>query len=153
MTEIIQALYLASWKPRRISVWGGPPPNQNYCLEGRPLVVQAFPITWVFYEPICISVPAGIVVRGCIQFQQFFWRLFQHVCLFHYGWFMSTSAHNFQIDQQFLTKNVITPSAPPSLFMISPQVTFLFVSPDEKIPQRETFCRYRSGETKKWQEH
>ena len=39
------------------------PKNKNCLLEGWSLVVQASAARWVFWEPICISVPAG-VVRG-----------------------------------------------------------------------------------------
>ena len=48
------------------------PQKRNYLLEGGPLIIQASPTRWVFYEPICISVPAGGVVRGCIQLQWIF---------------------------------------------------------------------------------
>ena len=47
----------------------GDPLKNSYLLEGRSLVIQASQAKWVFYECICISVPAGIVVRGCIQLQ------------------------------------------------------------------------------------
>lgn len=43
--------------------------NRNYLLECRTLVVQASTTRWVFWEPICISVPAGTAVRGCVQLQ------------------------------------------------------------------------------------
>ena len=52
-----------------IYIYISPKKNQNYLLEGGPLVVQATPARWVFWKPICVSVPAGIVVRGCIQLQ------------------------------------------------------------------------------------
>ena len=37
------------------------------------------------------------------------WRLFQHICRFHDGWFTSTPAHTALNIQQFLTKNSMTP--------------------------------------------
>ena len=52
-------------------IQGRTPKNWNYLLEGRPLV-QASPTKRVFWEPVCISVPAGIVVRGCVQLQWIF---------------------------------------------------------------------------------
>ena len=56
------------------------PKNWNYLLEDGPLVVQSSPARWVFQEPICVSAPAGIVVRGCIWLQWiFFLRLSMHL--------------------------------------------------------------------------
>ena len=52
------------------SMKGNPTQNRiNYHLEDGPLVVQASPARWGFQEPICISVPAGSGVRGCIWLQ------------------------------------------------------------------------------------
>ena len=101
-------------------------------------------------EPICISVPAG-GVRGCIQLQWIFWKI-QHICLLHDGWLTSRPAHTPLSIKQFLTKNGNTSVPHPPY---SPDFTprFLSVSLDEKSSQRETFCRYESGETKKWQKH
>ena len=54
---------------------GAPQGNSDYLLEGGPIVVQASPTRWVFQEPICISVPAGVVVRGCIWLPWFFFKI------------------------------------------------------------------------------
>ena len=78
----------------------------------------------------------------------FFLRLFQHICPFRDGWFMSAPAHTTLSVQQFLTKNSTTPKPHTSY---SPDLTlsnFFFVSPDEKSLQRETFCWCGRGEIK-----
>ena len=61
---------------------------------------------------------------------------------------MSTPAHTMLNIQQFLTKHSMNPVPHPPY---SPDLTpsdFFFVSPDEKSPQRETFCWCGGGETK-----
>ena len=58
-------LYITSGVVFR-EVRGGTPQNRNDLLEGGPLVVQAFPTRLVFQDPICVSVPAAGVVRGCV---------------------------------------------------------------------------------------
>ena len=72
-----------------------PTQNWNYLLEGRPIIVQASPTRWVFSDSICISVPADIVVRSCIQVQWIFlkslspclpiswWVIYEHTCPHH----------------------------------------------------------------------
>ena len=99
---------------------------QNYILEGGPLIVQASSARWVFYKPSCISVPAGLVVRGCVWLQWIFLRT-QCICPFH-EWFMNTSVHTALSVQQFLTKNGMTPVPHPPY---SPSLTlskyFLFL--------------------------
>ena len=123
--------------------------RKKHIYVGGPLVVHASHSRWEFSEPICISVPGG-VVRGCVQLWWIFFENFQRVCPFHYGWFISTPA--LLSVQQFMTQNVITPLTPP------------FQSPDpapsdffsccfpgwekKKSPQRETLCRCGKCETK-----
>ena len=53
-------------------MWGDAPKTKNCLLESWPLVVQASPARWVFWEPICISGPPGTVVRGCLWLQWIF---------------------------------------------------------------------------------
>ena len=84
--------------------------RKKHIYEGGPLVVHASHSRWEFSEPICISVPGG-VVRGCVQLWWIFFENFQRVCPFHYGWFISTPA--LLSVQQFMTQNVITPLTPP----------------------------------------
>ena len=129
--------------------WGGTSPeNWNYLMEGRPLVGQVFPTRWLFWETICITAPAGIVVRGCIQLQ----------CPLHDGWFMSIPVHTTLSVQQYLTKNGMTtmPSHPvysPHL----PWVTFfLFVSQLKKVLKGNLFAtaeEVKQNKQKKWQKH
>ena len=64
---------------------GSPPQNMNYLLEDGPLVVQASFTRWVFQGPICISVLAGIVVRGCIWLQWIFLKTFNTFAHFIMG--------------------------------------------------------------------
>ena len=79
----------------------------------------------------------------------FFWRLFQCVCPFHDGWFVTSPAHTALSVQQFLTKNGVTPMPHP---LYLPDLTqsglFCFVFPEEKSTHKETFCRCGRGETK-----
>ena len=46
-------------------------------------------------------------------FCEFFWWLFQRVCPFHEGWFMSSTAHTTLSVQQFLTQNGMNPVTHP----------------------------------------
>ena len=125
-----------------------PPNPQNYLLEVRPLVVQASPARWVFQEPICISVPAGEVVRGCIQLKWifFFWRL--SVCLPVSWWviYECTCAHYTECSAIF-DLNGMTPMPLPPYSCDLTLSNFLFVSLDEKIPPRDAFCWCGRGET------
>ena len=72
----------------------------------------------------------------------------QHICSFYDGWLMSAPAHTTLSVQQFLIPNVMTPCAPPSIFTQSHPKWLVFLSPDEKSPQRETFGWCGRGETK-----
>ena len=97
-----------TWKKPRY-MRGDPTKKQNYLL-GWALVVQVSPTKWVFQEPTCVSEPAGIVVRVYIKLQWIcFWRIFQQVCPFHHGWFMSTPVYTTQSVQQLLTRNSYDP--------------------------------------------
>ena len=96
-----------------------------------PCNIQASPTRWVFQEPICISVPAGVIVRGCILLQRiFFWRLFQRVCPFHDGWWF-TSPHHAECSAVFDWK-WHDPCALPSQFTHSHPKQLLFCSPGWK---------------------
>ena len=93
--------------------------------------------------------------RLCLASVSFFLTTRQ-VCPFHERCFTSTPAHTTLSVQQCLTKNHMTPMLyPPCLPDLSLR-DFLFVSLDEKSPQRETFCGCGRGETTmttKWQKH
>ena len=136
--------------PKRLLFGEIPLPRNpwNYLLESGPLVVQASPPSWEFYEPMYISVLAGIIVRGCVRPQ---WTLFlktQHICPF-YGWFISAHTYTELSVQQFLTKKWHDPHAPASLFARSHLEQLFFCFPWWRTPQRETFCRCGRGETRK----
>ena len=136
------------WKHKLKKIYDrGPQKKRIYLLEGGCFIVQAPPTRWVFPEPICVSGPAGVVVKGCIHLQWIL-RIFQHICSFCCGWFTSIPAHTTVSVQQFLTKNDITPGPALPIYQILPWAMF-FVSPDEKSPQRETFCQCGRGKTKK----
>ena len=63
-----------------------------------------------------------------------------------------TPAHIGLSVEPFLTKNSMTPIPhPPYSPDLSPRDFFLFVSLGEKIPQKEMFCQFGRGETKKRQ--
>ena len=75
-----------------------------------------------------------IVVLIC--FSEFFWRLFQHVCPFHEGWFTRIPAHTALSVQQFLTKNGMVPGPHPPY---SPDLTpsnFFFCFPRWKTSSK-----------------
>ena len=61
---------------------------------------------------------------------------------------MNTPSHTALSVQQFFTKNLHDPRSPPTQLTQSHPRQLLFVSQDEKSPQRERFCRCGRGETK-----
>ena len=66
-------------------------------------------------------------------FSEFFWRLFQCVCPFHDGWFMSIPAHTVLSAWQFLTKSGMTPMPrSPYSLDISPSNFFVCLFPQMK---------------------
>ena len=117
--------------------------NLNYLLEGGPLVVQAS-LTIHLYH--CTSWPCCERLHSASV--NFFWRLFQHICLFHDGGFTIVPAHTVPRAQQFLTKTGMAPVPhPPHSPLLTPNNTF-FVLSDVKSPQREMLCQCGRGETK-----
>ena len=107
---------------------GEPPQRNNYLLEGGPLVVQASSARWVFQEPICVSAPAGIVVRGCIWLQWiFFLRLSMRLPISWWVIYERTCPHHTECSAVFDPKQH-DPHAPPSLFTLSHPnlIPFLF---------------------------
>ena len=105
---------------------GSPQKTQNFLLLGEPLVVQASPTKWVFWEPICITVRAGIVVRGCIQLQ---WIFFEDSTCLPISWWViynCTCLHRAECSAVYDQKRH-DPYAPPSLFSgYHPKWLFLF---------------------------
>ena len=119
-------IYISTWY-----IYEGDPPKQNYLLEGGLLVVQAFPTSWVFWEPVCISVPAGIVVRGCIWLQWIF--LEESSNTFAHFMMGDLRAHLPALHWVFSSfwQNGMTPVPKTPIHLISPQ-TASFVSLNEK---------------------
>ena len=94
-----------------------------------------------------------MVWEAVFNFTELFWRLFQHISLFRDRWFTSTPAPTVLNVQQFLTKNRVKPVPHPPYSSDLALSDFIFVvSPDEKSPQRETFCWCERGLKKKIQQ-
>ena len=132
---------------------GGPPKPWNYLLEGGPLVVQASPTTWVFWETICYGVSAGGVVRGCVWSQ---WLVFGDSTSLPISWqvIMSAPAHTALSVQQFLIKNGMTSVPhPPYIPDLTLRDFFVCVSLGEKNPQRGNVLPMWKKWNKKWQKH
>ena len=122
---------------------GGPKKDWNYLLEGGPLVVQTSPARWVFWESIYISWHCcerlhSASVNFCL--------LFQHICPFHDGWFMSALPMLRWVFSHFWSKVAWPPWATLTIHLISPGATL--ASPHEESLQKEMFCRCGRGETK-----
>ena len=85
------------------------------------------PARWVFYDPLCTSVPAGIVVRNCVQLQWIFLKTLS--TRFPISWWVIYKCpylHPLSV-QQFLTKNGVTPMPhPPYSSNLAPSNFFLF---------------------------
>ena len=127
---------------------GGKPLKWNYLLGGGSFEVQATPTRWVFQEPICTSVPSGVVMRGSVQLQ---WIFFEDTTWVPISWWviylwaqLSTPCWVFGS----FWPTVPWPLCPTlSIHQILPQVTFC-VSLIEKSPQREMFCWCERDERK-----
>ena len=114
--------------------------GQAPCSIGFPLLAEC---SW--NPPVSVSrLTLWAAVFG---FSEFF-GLFPCICPFHDGWFTSAPAHTVLSGQQFLTKTSMIPMPHPPYSSNLTRVTFFFVSLDEKSPQRETFCRCGTGESK-----
>ena len=96
-------------------------------------------------KPTCISVPAGIVVRGCVQLE---WIVFEDSMYLRISWWViykQTWLHCPECSAVFDQKHVAPcPTLP--IHLISPQETFF---PGwKKSSQREMFCQCGRRETK-----
>ena len=99
--------------------------TQYYILAGGCLVVQASPAMLMFKEPICISVPAGIVVRGCAWLQWIFLKtISMHLPIS--GWVICecTWPHSAECSAVFDQKMAQPPCPTLPIHLISPRVTF-----------------------------
>ena len=89
---------------------------------------------------ICISVPAGVVVRGCAWLQRICFEDSFSALTISDGGFTSAPAHTKLTVQQFLTKNGMTP-VPHSPYShdLAPN-DFFFVSLGEKVLKGKCFA-------------
>ena len=122
-------------------------PPWSYLPESKPLVVQASPTRWVFWEPICISVLAGVLVRGCIWLQ---WVLLRTPSMHTFTHFMRGDlwAHlptPCWVFSSFRPKTSWSPFPTLLIYPFLPQVTCSCL-PWWKSPQRETFSPCGRGE-------
>ena len=131
-----------------VAIRGRPKENKNYVLEGKPLIAQASPARWVFWEPICISVPAGVVVRGCMRLKGIFledsFNMFALIMLGDLQAYLPTLCWVFSSSWPKMAWPLCLTFP---IHLISPKQHF-FVSPDEKSPQRETLCQCGRSKTK-----
>ena len=111
-----------------IYVKRGSPKHQNYLLEGRHLVIQVFSTRWEFQEPICISVPAGTVVRGYVQLQWNFLTLSMHLPILWWVIYECTCPHHAEYSAVFDAKQHHPQGPAIPIHPISPQST-LFCFP------------------------
>ena len=98
-------------------VYNGAPKKPWSCLlEGGHLVAQAFCTGWVFWKPTCISVPTGVVVRGCVWLQWIFLKTLSiHLPIVWWVIYECTCPHHAECSAVFNQK-WHDPCAPPSLF-------------------------------------
>ena len=123
------------------NIRGGPPKNQNYLLEGRPLI--RLPPLGECYRNPSVSVYLLVVVWEVVfSFSESFWRPITWWVIYK-----RTCPHRTECSAVFDQKQH-DPRAPPSLFTQSGPKWLFFVSLDENSPQRETFCPCGGGETK-----
>ena len=133
----------------------GSPQTRSYLLKGGPLLVCFPPLGECSRNPSESVRQLALLWEAVSASANFCWSLFQHICLFHDGWFMSAPAHTVLNIQQFLTKKglIPVPHPPYSPDLAPAWNNFFCCFPDEKSPQREKFCWCGRGETKKWQKH
>ena len=106
---------------------GGPKKNKNYLLEGGPFVARASPTRWVFQEPICIIVPAGIVLRGCVWLQRnFFEDPFNTFAQLMIGDLRAPLPTPHWVFSSFWPQTVWPPCPIIPIHQISPQAAVLF---------------------------
>ena len=99
---------------------------------------------------MCISVPAGTVVRGCIQLQWIFflktlsthlpiswWVIYKHTCPYHN-----------ECSLVFWPKTAWPSCSTLPIYLISPWVIFFGFPWIKKSSPRAMFCQYGRSETK-----
>ena len=128
-------------------------PQKNYHLKGKRLGVQVSPTRWVLWEPTCITVPAGGVVRGCVRFGELFvclvfWKTLS-MCLPISWWviYQCTCPHCTDCSAIFDQK-YHDPHIPPSLFTGSHPRWLLFGYPGWKKFSKGNTLPWRRDERK-----
>ena len=139
---VYMCMGVGEWLPPRAQ-------KRNYPLETGPLVVQVSVLRTLLHqctgsccERICSASVNFLFFIFCIVlllFSEYFWRLFQPICPFHDGWFMSAPAVSMLSAQQFLTKTIVTPVLHPFYSPDTPPSDFFCFPIWKKSPQRETF--------------
>ena len=121
--------------------------NQNYLLQGRLLVVQASP-TECSRNPSVSVCQLVLLWEAEFSFSKIFledsFNVFPHLMMGDLRVHLPTSHWVFS---SFWPKNRLTWVPHPLYSPILPWAT-IFVSWNEKSPQRETFCQCERGETK-----
>ena len=117
------------------------------------------PCKWVFSplgecsRNLSVSVYQLVMLwEAVFGFSEFFWRLFQSICPFHDGWFMSAPIHTTLSVQQFLTRSGMTPIPHPPY---PPDLTLsnFFCFPRWIKPSKGNFLLMWKRWTQKWQKH
>ena len=126
---------------------GTPPKNPELSSGGRAPCSTGFPCQVGVLGTICIRAPAGLVVRGLVQLQWIFYEdSFNASAHFTTGNLSECTCPYHAECWAVFDQKWHDPSAPPSLVTSPEQLSS--VSPDEKGPQTEVFCRCERGETK-----
>ena len=130
------------------NIRGGDPPQKNKLSSGGwALVVQAFPLDECSRNPSGAVHQLALLWEAEFGLSEFFGRLFQCICPFHDGWFISTPAHTVLSVQQFLTKMVWPPCPTLPIHRSHPErLSFCF--PSEKFIQGKCFADVKEGKQK-----
>ena len=101
----------------------GDPKNGIIFWRVGPLQNRLPPLSECSGNPSVSMYQLALLWEAAFLFSEFFWRLFQHVCSFHDGWFTLAPAHTVLSVEQFLTNNDMTPVPHPPY---SPDLTLTF---------------------------
>ena len=127
----------------------GAPKPLNYLLEGRHHVNRLPPLGECSRNPPVSVYQLALLWEAAFSFSEFFLRPFQRLAISWWVIYKHTCPHCAECSAVFDQK-WHDPRAPPAVFTQSghQQLFCLFVSLDERSPQRETFCWCKKGETK-----
>ena len=126
-------VHIAKFSLPFLNIQGGPPKRPELSCRGWSPYSTGFPQLDEWFKSPSISVASWCCCEKlCLASEKIFWGLFQRICPFHNGRFMSTPAHTTLSVQQFLTKNSMTPVPHPPYSSSLTQSAFYFVSSDKK---------------------